>query len=95
MGVVDMSEKGKKRFIKNNMLRDDDAIRPKLETPISLVFRRVAKEVAQRRARGEFVGCCGGHIGIASTPKNTEVGVRGLRGMKGSVWCREGEGFSG
>ena len=77
------------------MSRDEDAIRLKLETPISLVFLGVAEEDAQRRARGEFVGCYGGHIGIASTPKNTKVGVRGLRGMKGGVWCQEGEGFSG
>jgi hypothetical protein len=40
------------------------------------------------------VGCHGGHVGIAGTPKNSNVGAGGLGGIKGGVWCRESDGFS-
>jgi hypothetical protein len=45
--------------------------------------------------RGKFVGCCGGHVGVISTPKNFEMVIGGLGGIKVGVRCREGEGFSG
>ena len=38
---------------------------------------------------------CGGYVGITSTPKHFEVVVGGLGGIKGAIWCGEGEGFSG
>jgi hypothetical protein len=41
------------------------------------------------------VRCCGGHIGIAGTPKNSKMIIGPLGGVEGGVWCREGEGFSG
>ena len=44
---------------------------------------------------GEFVGRCGGQVGIASAPKNFEVVIGGLGGVEGGIWCREGKGFSG
>jgi len=43
MGVVDMAEKGK-RFIKNDMLGDENAIGLEFKTPIALVFRGIPKE---------------------------------------------------
>ena len=45
--------------------------------------------------RGEFVGCCGGQVGVTSTPKNFEMVIGGLGGMKVGVRCRGGKGFGG
>jgi len=59
------------------------------------VFRRVSKENTQGGAWGKFVGCCGGHAGIASTSKNSKMVVGGRSGMEGAVGCRKGKGFSG
>ena len=42
-------------FIKNDMSRDVDAIRLKLETPIALVFRGVAEENTMRNG-GQVCG---------------------------------------
>ena len=39
--------------------------------------------------------CCDGHIRVTSTPKNFEMVIGGLGGMKVGVRCRGGEGFGG
>lgn len=41
------------------------------------------------------MGCCGGHVGVASTPKNFEMVVGGLGGIEMGIGCRESEGFGG
>jgi len=44
---------------------------------------------------GEFVRCRGRHVGIAGTPENPKMGVRGLSGIKRGVRGQKSEGFSG
>ena len=43
-------------FIKDNMSRDDDAIRLEVKTTVPFVIRRIAKDDAQSGARSEFMG---------------------------------------
>jgi hypothetical protein len=72
---------GKEGLVKNDMSRDENAIRLELETPIVFVFRGIAKEDTQGGTGCKFVGCCGGHVGVASTPKNFEMLIGGLGGV--------------
>ena len=41
------------------------------------------------------MGRCGGHVGVASAPKNFEMVIGGLGGIEVGIGCREGEGFCG
>ena len=41
------------------------------------------------------MGRCGGHVGVASAPKNFEMVIGGLGGIEVGVGCREGKGFGG
>jgi len=51
-----LSRQWKGVFIKDNMSRDDDAIRLEVKTAVPFVIRRIAKEDAQSGARSEFMG---------------------------------------
>ena len=48
--------KGKGSFIKDDMPRDDDAIGREVKAAVSFVMVGIAKEDAQGRPGGEFVG---------------------------------------
>jgi len=41
------------------------------------MMRGVTKEGAQGGLRSEFVGSCGRNIGVATTPKDTELNIGG------------------
>jgi hypothetical protein len=63
------------------MSRDENTIRLELETPIAFMVRGITKENTEGGTGCKFVGCCGGHVGVASTPKNFEMFIGGLGGM--------------
>ena len=56
--------KGKDSFIKDDMPRDDDAVGREVKVAVSFVMVGIAKEDAQGRPGGEFVGSCGRQVGI-------------------------------
>jgi hypothetical protein len=52
---------------------DDYLVGRHVETAVSFVVGRVAKENTQGRSRSEFVGGCGGQVRVAFAAKNPEV----------------------
>ena len=69
--------KGKNIFVKNNMMRDDDAVGEEIKAVVPLMVRRVTKEKTVSGARRELVWSSGGSVGIAGTAKDTKVGIAG------------------
>ena len=56
--------KGKGSFIKDDMPRDDDAVGREVKVAVSFVMVGIAKEDAQGRPGGEFVGSGGRQVEI-------------------------------
>ena len=57
-------------FIKDNMTRDDDTLRLKVETFMTLVIRGRTEVNASSRTRREFVDGCGQKIWITEATKD-------------------------
>jgi hypothetical protein len=62
--------------------RDDDTVGGEVETPVTLVIRRVADESTKSGAWGKFVRGGGCEIGVTGAPKSSEVMVRRWSAMK-------------
>ena len=58
-------------------------------------MRGIPEKDTQGRSRGEFVGSSGGEIGVAATPEDTEVVIRGWRPVEHHVWGGEVECLGG
>jgi hypothetical protein len=71
------SNKGKVIFVKNNMMRDEDAVGEEVKAAVPLVVRGVPEEKTTGGVRGELVGSSGGGVGIAGTTKDTKVVIGG------------------
>jgi hypothetical protein len=65
--------------------RDEDSVGGEVKTPISLMIGRVTEEDTTSGARGELMRSSGSEIGIASTPEDTKMVVRGMDAEESEV----------
>jgi hypothetical protein len=79
------ASKGKHIFVKNDMTRDDDAMRGEVKTTIPLVVRRVAKDEATIGAWRQLMRGNSGSVGIVGTAKHAKVVVGGGHAIQGEV----------
>lgn len=60
------------------MPRGNDLIRREIKTPVTFVFGGITKKNTKSGVRGKFVGGCRGDVGVAMTPEDSKVRIRGL-----------------
>jgi hypothetical protein len=79
------ASKGKHIFVKNDMMRDDDAMGGEVKTTIPLVVRRVAKDEGTIGAWRQLMRGSSGSVGIVGTAKHTKVVIGGGCVVQGEV----------
>jgi hypothetical protein len=67
------SSKGKHIFVEDDMTRDDDAVGGKVQTPVPLVVRRVAKEQTAGGARRKLMRSGSRSVRVAGTAEHAKV----------------------
>jgi hypothetical protein len=82
------ASKGKHILVEDDVTRDDDAVGGKVQTPIPLVVRGVAKEEAAGGARRKLMRGSSGSVRVASTAEHAKVVVGGGCAVQGEVGSR-------
>jgi hypothetical protein len=66
--------------------RDEDTTIREVQTTVSLMLRRVAKEDTESGTGGQLIRRSGGCVGVTSAPTHTKVIVAGRGTKKSVVW---------
>jgi hypothetical protein len=72
---VGRSQQGENVLVKDNMTRDDDTVSEKVKALVPLAVRGVIEEKVASGAGEELVMSSGRGVGIASTTKDSKVGI--------------------
>jgi hypothetical protein len=82
------ASKGKHILVEDDVTRDDDAVGGKVQTPIPLVVRGVAKEEAAGGVRRKLMRGSSESVRVAGTAEHAKVVIGGGCAVQGEVGSR-------